>query len=263
MFCLNGKSSVLSADFFPPIELNDDQWEIGLVDFMSYNNIPNVEKGKNNMFYYNLDKSIKLTTGMYEIEDLIVKLKHGMGDCADETEETGVTNLNRTDDEKKLQRSRAKKTKSKCILKIIVDPTTLHSRLFCLEIVDFAKPRSIRTLLGFDEVTLPANFWHMSQKPVNISSINAIRITCNIVRGSYVGGEEGHILHEFFPRVGRGYKIIEVPNSVIYLPVNTKSIHNITVRICNQNSELINFGEEEVTVRLHLRRRNNGIDFHR
>lgn len=71
MFCLTRKSSMLSADFFLPIEIGETAWEIGLIDFMFYN-ISNVEKGKNTMFYYGADKTIKLTPGIYEIADLRV-----------------------------------------------------------------------------------------------------------------------------------------------------------------------------------------------
>lgn len=71
MFCLSGKGSVLKCDIFPPIELSDNEkWELGLVDFMTYHSIPNIEEGINNVLYYDTDKKIELPTGSYEISDI-------------------------------------------------------------------------------------------------------------------------------------------------------------------------------------------------
>jgi hypothetical protein len=41
--------------------------------------------------------------------------------------------------------------------------------------------------------------------------------------------------------VSPGYKIVEVPGEVIYLPVNTRTIDNLSVRVTHQNGDLINF----------------------
>jgi hypothetical protein len=63
---------------------------------------------------------------------------------------------------------------------------------------------------------------------------------------------------EFFPRMSSWYKIVEVPREVIYLPVNTRTVDNLNVRVTDQNGDLINFNSEELIVRLHLKRINNG-----
>lgn len=62
-----------------------------------------------------------------------------------------------------------------------------------------------------------------------------------------------HILHMFYPTVPPGYKIIEVPSNVIYLPTNIKYIDEIILKIIDQDGNLINFKKEFVTVRLHLK----------
>jgi hypothetical protein len=51
-----------------------------------------------------------------------------------------------------------------------------------------------------------------------------------------------------------GYKIIESPSNVIYLPINTKQLDEIIIKITDQDGNLVNFREEVITVRLHLRR---------
>lgn len=74
MLCLSGQSSYLGCDIFPSIDLSKGVWEIGLIDLSTYNSIPNVEEGVNNIFYYG-DKFIEIPTGSYEIEDLEQYLK--------------------------------------------------------------------------------------------------------------------------------------------------------------------------------------------
>ena len=60
-------------------------------------------------------------------------------------------------------------------------------------------------------------------------------------------------LHEFFPAVPIGYKIIEVPSQVIYLPVTVKNIDKLQLRIVDQDGDLVNFRGEVITVRLHIK----------
>ncbi|XP_075213704.1 uncharacterized protein LOC142319915 [Lycorma delicatula] len=114
---------------------------------------------------------------------------------------------------------------------------------------------SLAPLLGFEQACLAENIWHMSSKPVAINNVNALRVECNLIRGSYTNGSEGHVLHEFTLSVPPGFKIIESPKNIIYLPVNTRNINEITLRFTDQNGKLINFRGETITVRLHLRRR--------
>ncbi len=60
-------------------------------------------------------------------------------------------------------------------------------------------------------------------------------------------------MHEFSPAVGPGYKIIEAPRNVIYLPVNVKQITSITLKLIDQDGDLINFRGETVTIRIHIK----------
>lgn len=94
--------------------------------------------------------------------------------------------------------------------------------------------------------------------PVAILSVNAICIECNIATGSFLNGIPVHIIHQFFPTVSPGYKIVEGPVQPIYYPVPVKAITNITVRILDENGELINFRDKIRTIRLHLRKVGNG-----
>ena len=199
---------------------------------MTYNSIPNVEENVNNKFYYG-DDVIDIPTGSYEIDDINGYLQN------------------------KIRKRNNKESKQ---LKFILraNNNTFKSEIYSNLAIDFTKPNSIASLLGFNETILEPNKWHVSPLPIDIIITEAVRIVCNIVSGSLKNGIESHILHEFYPTVGPGYKIIEVPTNVIYLPVNTSRLHNITVRLEDQDGKLVNFRQETITVRLHLRRNQDG-----
>ena len=123
----------------------------------------------------------------------------------------------------------------------------------CNREIDFSVEGSIGTLLGFSPNLYEAYTLHKSNLPVEILSINAIRVECNISTSSYLNDKKVHTIHQFFLRVKPGYKINEVPSPIIYLPINTKTIDHLQVRIVDQEGRLLNFRGEIITVRLHIK----------
>ena len=130
---------------------------------------------------------------------------------------------------------------------------TLRSSIKCTHKVDFRASDSIGFLLGFTPGILDPNVTHNSDLPIKILKINCLRVECNITAGAYSNGEKVHTIHEFFPAVPPGFKIIEIPRQVIYLPVTVKSINNIELRIVDQDGNLVNFRKEVITIRLHIK----------
>ena len=110
-----------------------------------------------------------------------------------------------------------------------------RSLMKCTHKVDFRVPDSICFLLGFTPGLLDPNVTHNSDLPIKILQINCLRVECNITAGAYANGEKVHTIHEFFPSVPPGFKIIEIPRQVIYVPFTVKSINNIELRIVNQD----------------------------
>lgn len=225
MLCLSGKSNVISCDYFPPINLSEGDWEIGLIDLTTYNSIPNVETGVNNLLHFGNGKPIELPTGSYEIDDIA-----------------------------RLVEKRVKKPDE---LIIKANNNTLKCEIYTTKEIDLTKEFTIGPLLGFDSKKLAPekDKWHVSDHSVNILRVNVIRIECNIVRGSFDNGNESHVIHEFYPTVEPGYKIVEKPSNVIYLPIHIKQIHNITLSIKDQEGRPINLRGETVNLRLHLRKK--------
>ena len=93
--------------------------------------------------------------------------------------------------------------------------------------IDFQPEDSIGRLLGFTGRTLSANITHESDLPVSILKVNALRVECNITSRAYINGQKVHTIHEFFPAVPPGYKIIEISTQVIYLPMTVHTIDNV------------------------------------
>lgn len=219
---LSGNNSILTAEYFPPLDLLND-YVCGLIDFHTYNSIPNVDLS-NNLFHIG-DEVIQIPVGSYEVDD-IANFLH----------------------------KESEKTQSKPKIRIQANNNTLKTEIKSTHSIYFDKERSIGQLLGFSKTELkPSKKSHESDLPVNITKVNAIRIECNLITGSYINDRLVHTLHEFSPDVGPGYKITEVPKNVIYLPVNVKRISSVVVKVVDQDGNLINFRGENITLRLHLK----------
>ena len=220
-FCIDGKAPVISCDVLPPFDVSKGELEIGLKDLSTYYSFPNIDSS-NNKFYYG-DKVITIPEGAYEIENLEDTIKSMLGKDVE--------------------------------FSLKPNNNTLKSEIFCSKKIDFTKDQTIGPLLGFESKILDENVKYVSDTPVNILKVNVIRVECNIARGSYRNGEEGHVIYDFFPDVGPGYKIIERPRNIVYLPLTVNSISHIVISLRDQDDQLINFRGETLSVTLHVRQR--------
>lgn len=219
------------ASINPPILLDDsDEYAIALLNFETYNTIPNIDH-TNNKFYLANDPQHAVTEipeGCYEIDDINDYLQGHL-------QRIGVS------------------------LSIRGDNTTLKTRIKSSELVDFSPMDSIARILGFKNRRL-TTLEETSDHPADIFKVNTISIVCNLVSGSYVSenesekAREGHIIHQLFPNVPPGFKIVENPTNLIYLPINSRIIDYIALHILDQDGNLVNFRGERITVRLHLKK---------
>jgi len=241
-----GKSSILRSDFFPEIVFDpDENYECGLLDFTTYNSIPNIIRGQNSHFgfKYKIEEkkkvngketinvvtkaeSIAFDTGSYEVEDILKNLKFLLGGhrisftfdvCAGS---------------------------SKVRIAFGSDIEWIGGTL--LNVIGFKKELPFKFTKGL---------LYTSDTIVRITDIDLIRVECDIVTNSYINGQNCRSLYAFSHcKVKPGFKFIEVPQHVIYLPITEKRLRSIQISIVDQDGRLIDFRGEQISCRIHIRK---------
>jgi len=223
---LNGNSSSLSCDFFPSIEVSKDA-KICLLSLQTNNSIPNINDKCNRMGIVHKDTTKNIAKNVYTIP-------------------TGSYELNELEAVIKQILSATETT-----FELKANNNTLKCEMKCSDIVDFSMDYSIGPLLGFTtDKKYEANVLHKSDSLVNMTKINCIYIESNLVSGSFNNGRECHILHEFYPNVPPGYKIIEIPKHLVSYSLNCTTINQISLTLKDQDGQLIDLRGEPISIRL-------------
>ena len=118
--------------------------------------------------------------------------------------------------------------------------------------VDFNPQNSLSKVLGFTGTKYEEGF-HESENVVNIHTISSILVNIDMISACYVKGATKNTIHSFFPKVSPGYKIIESPDNLVYLPLILDTIDNLNVLITDQDDNLLSLRNEKLTIRFHLR----------
>ena len=222
--------------FNPKLELDKDKvYEIALVNLETYYSFPNIDD-TNNVFVYSHDQGvtwtkIKIPEGSYEIDDINNTIKHEM-------EKRGHYDSINEDH----------------YISISANSNTLKSVLIIESgyQVDFNQPNNLSKVLGFTGTKYEEGF-HESENVVNILRINSILVNIDIISGSYVNGTTKNTIYSFFPKVSPGYKIIETPVNLVYLPIIFDTIDSLNITITDQDDNLLNLRNEVLTIRFHIR----------
>jgi hypothetical protein len=205
------------------------EYTLGLIGLHTYNSIPNIDVG-NNEFYYDGDKKITIPPGVYEISDIETFLQNALaGEGASENEK-------------------------KTAISLKPNNNTLKCEIISSFSIDFTQRDSIGRMLGFSARLLSANTKYESDLPVNIIKVVTIRVDSNITTASYYDTRLSHTLFEFAPSVQPGYSMNIEPRNIIYLPINTTRIDNISLRLVDQSGDPVNFRGEQIVIRLELKR---------
>ena len=219
-----------TTQFNPHIQLKKNKgYEIALVNLETYYSFPNITE-ENNHFSYSPDAGgiwyhILIPEGSYDIEDINKVIQQKMRQNGHSIKITISANTN-------------------TLKAVLILENGYH--------VDFQPEHSICSVLGFNNDVYTADYQE-SENPVNILSVNSILVNIDIISGSYVNGQRYPTIYSFFPGVSPGYKIIETPANLVYLPVTLDAIYSMQTSLTDQNGKLLNLRGENVSIRFHVR----------
>ena len=229
---VSGNESQFTTRLNPALELDrDKEYEIALVNLETYYSFPNIDE-TNNVFVYSPDNGnswikIKIPEGSYKIDDINNTIQHEME-----------------------KRGHHDQINEDYYINISANSNTLKSVLIIENgyQVDFNNHNSLAKVLGFTSAKYTGGF-HESENVVNIFSINSmlVNIDIHVISGSYVNGTTKNTIYSFSPKVSPGYKIIETPVNLVYLPIT------LDTSITDQDDHLLNLRNEKLTIRFHIR----------
>ena len=233
---LSSDKTNFNTRFNPKLELDEKKkYEIALVNLETYYSFPNIDE-TNNTFVYSPDngnswEKIKIPEGSYEIDDINDAIQHEM-----------------------KKRTHYDEINEDYYINISANSNTLKSVLILGKDyqVDFNHQNSLAKVLGFTGTKYTEGF-HESENVVDILRINSILVNIDIISGSYVNGTTKSTIYSFFPDVSPGYKIIESPVNLVYLPITLNTIDSLNVMITDQDDHLLNLRNEKLTIRFHIR----------
>ena len=233
---VSGNEASFNTRFNPKIELDREKvYEIALANLETFYSFPNIDDS-NNTFVYSPDNGnswvkIKILEGSYEIAD-----------------------INNTVQQEMKKRGYYDSINEDYPISISANSNTLKSVLILEEDyqVDFNHQGSLAKVLGFTGTKYTSGF-HESENVVDILRINSILVNIDIISGSYVNGTTKNTIYSFFPNVSPGYKIIESPVNLVYLPITLDTIDSLNVYITDQDDHLLNLRNEKLTIRFHIR----------
>jgi len=208
---------------------------MALVNLETYYSFPNISS-KNNLFKYSPDKGVNwvdiyIPEGCYELKDLNETIHYMM-----------------------KQKKHYNSVNDAYFISIAPNTSTLRT-IMTLENnfqVDFRPENSLSNTLGFERKIYTSGL-NESESVVNILNINSILVNVDIIEGSYVNGSQQPTLYSFFPNVSPGFKIVETPKNLVYLPIFMNTIQRMETTITDQNGTLLNNRGEVITIRFHIK----------
>ena len=246
---LSSNKSDFTTEIQPPLEMGGDRWAVGLLSLETYNSIPNITH-KNNVFRFVKFLSSDPRELTNKLNILIAETDSG-ATWKEITLAVGSYEISQINSE--IQRliqldgdSGIEITINYYTLKSVVNITPSTCQ------VDFTVDNSLASTLGFDAVTLNPRY-NISPNIVKILTVNSILVNCNIVGNSYLNSKQFPVLYSFFPNVKPGYKVVQDPINVVYLPINGDQIQNIRIWLTDQDGHALDFRGETITCRLSFK----------
>jgi len=220
VFTLTGKGNSLESVFNPSIDLSDGEWEVGLLNIITYNSIPNIDHD------IKIDigaKNVTIPAGIYDVSEIETAINSILPNPLEHVQIRANNNTQRTEVYSPKYR-------------LVLDKTLAH-------------------MLGFTYTNMQQWVRCISDNPINMMKVSLIRVHCSIASGSYINGEPSHSIYDLSINVPPGFKLEASPAVPIYNTVTTREVNRLSIKLTDQNNTPVNFHDEEVTVRIHLRQR--------
>lgn len=231
---LNSRTSKIVREYNDGIFLNGP-YEVGLKHFTVWNSLYNVTT-KNNIIVFKyfsdnhfVSETYTFPPGYYEIDEIIEKIQN----------------------DEHIKQSETTISLSKHSFKI-----SIRSKWE----IDFDSEHSLGRLLGFSKQKIKPNTTAISDMPVDIFSINNIKVCCNLIQSNIEDLKRNvNTLYDFpLDSNSFGAKIIKEPNPICYFTVNTDKIYELLVTITDQDNNIIDFHGELISLTLDFRPIKNG-----
>ena len=170
---LTGQGSDISCDFYEPIDIPLEGYDarVGMKNLSTFNNIPNVEGGRNNKLKIKVPgqqwKVFTLPTGAYELSVIAEQMQEWI--------ELSYPDLKDVAEKFKL---------------IGNDATSRAEFIFKDDYgVDFDIEAGMYDLLGFTRYTkITGRGRHIGERIVNIATISQLVFNCNVTTSNYING---------------------------------------------------------------------------
>lgn len=242
-FTFTGNSSILSCNIFPEVVLDENSdYSCALLELVTYHSIPNITEANNKVYYFwktqltkgtkqpkdGTPQSFEVPPGSYEAHEILDYIKHQFN-------EIGFS------------------------FEYKINKNTFKTTIKCSTLINIHKDQPddiFRHIFGYSQNQIVLQDAKTeSNDIIKISSQDVVRVQCNITSGSFVNGKTSHTIYEFATnKVDVGYKIIEQPKNLIYLPVIQKRLNQIEISLVDQNGAPIDFRGETITCRIHIKK---------
>lgn len=227
---INDTKSKIKNTFSPP--LIGKGYEVALIGLSTYYSYPNVDETNNTIILTGsgVKKIVQLPRGCYELDEI----NSGVAKLMNWTEKTANVVIGK-------------------------NKITLRASLLIKETgwsVTFPKENSLGSVLGFDSREYVYRKQpYISEKIVNILSVNSILVHCDMISGSMVDGVKSPVIFNYSPNVVPGSKIVGDPVKPIYLPVSKDVINELNIWVSDQDNRLLDLQGEKIVLTFHMRER--------
>ena len=201
------------------------KYEVGLKSLVVCHNIPNITRAHNKVTLIPPNsingKEFQIPTGSYTLEDI----QNVMQELEPEAKWENTLHAN-----------------------------TFKVKLYSAWSIDFSGKNSLGSVLGFKKQILQPETIHYSDRFPELYSINMIKVKCNLIKSNFQDlSRNDNTIFEFPLSYTKGEKIIERPVNISYYTVITENIHDLSLRIVDQNNRLIDFHNNRICVTLDFR----------